>query len=99
MLKSSIRKSLFLPVLAATALTLPVVAHAESAPVSFVRDGVTYIYTSEMVDGRMVLAGKADGAPFRLIVSENRVSGEFNYKPVRFPLSEVDVSAREVASR
>lgn len=99
MLNSSIRKTLFLPALVGVALALPAVAHAEAEKTSFVRDGVAYTYTSEMVNGRMVLAGKANDAPFRLIVSENRVSGEFNHKSVTFPLSEVDVSSKEVASR
>jgi len=96
MFLTSFRKMLLLvPVLA---LAAPALAHAADKE-AFVRDGVTYTYTSTVTaDGRTILAGDAGGKPFRLVVKGDKVSGEYNYAPVRFTTADV-VAQRKLAMR
>lgn len=87
-----------LAILPALALIAPAVAHAADKE-TFVRDGVTYTYTSTVTaDGRTVLSGDAGGKPFRLVVKGESVSGEFNYAPVRFTTADV-IAQRKLAMR
>ncbi|MDE2405061.1 MAG: hypothetical protein KGM17_10380 [Sphingomonadales bacterium] len=61
-------------------------AHAEEHK-SFVRSGVAYSYTVNQFGSATVLAGTADDKEFRLVVKGAYVHGEFNGKPVRFPVA------------
>lgn len=77
---------------AAALLAVPAIAHADEAPrQSFVYQGVTYTYTSEMKDGVKVLKGSAYNGkvPFELKVTKAGVSGTFNSAPVSFDMHEV----------
>lgn len=70
----------------------PAIAYADEAPKqSFVYQGVTYTYTSEMKDGVKVLKGSAYNGkvPFELKVTKAGVSGTFNSAPVSFDMHEV----------
>ena len=83
---------MFKIVLAAVALTLPAVALADEAPKqSFVYQGVTYTYTTEVQGGTKVLKGSAYNGkvPFELKVTKNGVTGTFNRAPVTFDMHEV----------
>jgi len=72
-----------LPAALAATVISPAFAHEE--PVTFSRDGVSYTYTVETVGTRRIIEGRATpGAPFRLVVSGNRVTGEANGVPVSF---------------
>jgi hypothetical protein len=78
--------------IAAAALLLPVVASAEEAPKqSFVYQGVTYTYTTEVQNGAKILKGSAYNGkvPFELKVTKAGVSGTFNRAPVSFDMHEV----------
>ncbi len=91
-----IRKAL--AIVPALALIAPAAAHAADKE-TFVRDGVTYTYTSTVAaDGSTVLSGEAGGKPFRLVVKGEAVSGEFNYAPVRFTTADV-IAQRKLAVR
>ncbi|RVU07882.1 hypothetical protein EOE18_02055 [Novosphingobium umbonatum] len=84
---------MFKTVIAAAALLLPVAAFAEEAPKqSFVYQGVTYTYTSEMQNGTKILRGSAYNGkvPFELKVTKAGVTGTFNRAPVSFDLHEVE---------
>ena len=71
-------------------LALPAPARAETVATTFVRDGITYSYTTEQLgNGRRILRGTAAGQPFRLVVGARRVTGTYDFRPVDFPLSEV----------
>ncbi|HWU03985.1 MAG TPA: hypothetical protein VN222_14695 [Novosphingobium sp.] len=77
---------------AAALLAVPAIASAEEAPKqSFVYQGVTYTYTSQIEGNTKILRGTAYNGkvPFELRVSKNGVSGTFNRAPVDFDLHEV----------
>lgn len=93
---NTIRKSL--AILPAFALIAPSLAHAADKE-TFVRDGVTYTYTSTVSpEGNTILAGEAGGKPFRLVVKGDKVSGEFNSSAVRFTTADV-IAQRKLAMR
>jgi hypothetical protein len=78
--------------IAAAALLLPAVVSAEEAPKqSFVYQGVTYTYTTEVQNGTKILKGSAYNGkvPFELKVTKAGVSGTFNRAPVSFDMHEV----------
>jgi hypothetical protein len=79
------------------AVALPAAAQAGEAK-SFVRNGVTYTYTSEQRGEATVLAGKADGMPFRLVVKGKYISGHFANQSVSFTTADV-VATRTLAMR
>jgi hypothetical protein len=84
--------------LAAGALLLPALAHAEDYTSE--RDGVTYAYDVKTENDRTVITGTADRlTPFRLVVRGQRVTGEYNGKPVAFSLRDVKANAKAVAVR
>ncbi|NBC37460.1 hypothetical protein GTZ99_12970 [Novosphingobium sp. FSY-8] len=77
---------------AAALFAIPAVASAEEAPKqSFVYQGVTYTYTTEVQNGTKILRGSAYNGkvPFELRVTKTGVSGSFNRQPVAFDLHEV----------
>jgi len=78
-------------------------AFASEAPATFTRDGVTYTYTVEQIGNRRVIEGQATpGAPFRLVVSRNQVTGQANGVPVSFrvkPVADEAPSDLAIASR
>lgn len=77
---------------AASAALLPAAAHAEDYALE--RDGVNYLYTVSTENGRTVITGTADRTtPFRLVVRGQRVTGEYNHKPVEFSLRDVKRTA------
>lgn len=87
-----------LAIVSALALLAPSVAHAADKE-TFVREGVTYTYTSSVdAKGNTVLTGDAAGRPFRLVVKGDNVSGEFNYASVRFTTADV-IAQRKLAMR
>ena len=62
-------------------------ASASDAPKrSFTRDGQTYVYTSTVKDGRMILDGRSypSGSAFRLTVRGTQVRGIVGGQPVAF---------------
>ena len=84
--------------LATGALLLPAAAHADTA--AFERDGVSYNYTTALVNGRTVITGQ-DGAgkSFRLVVGEKRVHGSYNGTAIDIALRDVKRSIEAVAMR
>lgn len=68
------------------AFASPAFASDENAAKTFTRDGTTYVYTSAVKDGRLVLTGQTYpiGDAFKLVVSDNKVSGQFAGRPVSF---------------
>ncbi|RZK00028.1 MAG: hypothetical protein EOO76_14480 [Novosphingobium sp.] len=84
--------------LATGVVLLPAAAHADE--VAFARDGVSYNYTTAMVNGRTVITGKDDaGKSFRLVVGETRVHGTYNGTPIDLALRDVKRSVQAVAMR
>lgn len=65
---------------------------AEAPKQSFVYQGVTYVYTSEVKDGVKTLRGTAANGkvPFELKVTKAGVTGTFDRAPVTFDLHEVE---------
>ena len=91
-------KSASVLAVAATAAMIPLTARAETT--SFERDGVSYNYTTEVVNGRTVIKGKDNaGKSFRLVVGESRVRGNYNGTAINMSLSEVKPSLAAVAMR
>lgn len=94
---STIAKSFALTI---GALLLPAVAQAKDTKQFVDADGVAYTYTSSVENGRKIITGETEGnVPFRLVVQGERVSGEYNGKPVDFSLRESKRNARAVAAR
>ncbi len=88
--------------IAAAALALPAVAMAEEAPKSFVYQGVTYTYTTEMQGNTKILKGSAYNGkvPFELKVTKDGVIGTFNRAPVDFDMHEVQhLDAKDVVAK
>lgn len=84
--------------LATSAVLLPAAAHADE--VAFERDGISYNYTTALVNGRTVITGKDDaGKSFRLVVGERRVHGSYNGTPIDIALRDVKRSIETVAMR
>ena len=77
---------------AAFALAVPGLALADAPePISFVHNGVDYNYTVAQDGQARVLTGTAHhgAVPFRLRVTDKRVSGTYNDAPVDFALRDV----------
>jgi len=77
---------------AALALAIPGIAFADApAPMAFVHNGVDYSYTVVQDGQARVLTGTAHkgAVPFRLRVTDKRVSGTYNDAPVDFALRDV----------
>lgn len=75
---------------AALVLLAAVPAVAAEPAQRFTREGVTYVYTTKVAQGRTVITGRADGgSTFRLVVKGNRVSGTSGGLPVAFALADV----------
>ena len=70
---------------AAALIAAPAIAKEPTAR-SFVRDGVTYSYTSFEKDGARVLEGTANGAPFTFEVRGTQVIGTADGQPVAFTI-------------
>jgi len=72
---------------------------ASAEPVTFQRDGVAYTYTVTHTRSGQLVRGTADNGrvPFDLYVGKTRVTGTYDGRPVRFPVS--DAGAFAVASR
>jgi hypothetical protein len=84
--------------LAAGALMLPALAHAEDYTIE--RDGVTYAYNVTTKNDRTVITGTADRlTPFRLVIRGQRVTGEYNGRQVAFSLRDVKAGTGAVAVR
>jgi len=82
----------------ATVVATPAVA--ADAPVrTFVRDGVSYSYTTTEKNGVTVLQGTADNRPFRLEVRGDKVAGTANGDRVGFYISDIDTIALNQASQ
>lgn len=84
---------MFKTVITAAALLIPAVAVAEEAPKqSFVYQGVTYTYTTQIQNGAKILKGSAYNGkvPFELKVAKGVVNGTFDKAPVSFDLHEVE---------
>lgn len=78
--------------LSAALLSLAVIspANAKSESTTFEHEGVSYTYKVTTFGDKRVISGYATpGAPFRLLVAGNTVSGTSNGLPVSFKLSEV----------
>lgn len=91
-------------ILAAAAAALTTTAGmAREGERSFRHEGQTYVYTTSFVDGREIISGHRypAGAPFRLVVRGNRVTGTAGGVPVSFRTAEARGAARgvELASR
>ena len=86
---------------AAIAALSSTIGFAHEAPTRFVRDGVTYEYTSEQHGDRQVLVGRSlsSGAPFRLVVANGRVHGTSSGVPVSFAVADVKPGDTLIASR
>lgn len=78
---------IFRTFLSAAVLTLASTATLADQPEArtFEHDGITYRYTVTETDGKTVLRGTAEGgAPFRLVVTKNKVRGTVGSKYVTF---------------
>lgn len=87
---------LFIAAVSAFASTVAVAAPAEKR---FVRDGTTYVYTTETDEaGATVLEGHrtSDGSAFRLVVKGVQVSGTSGGQPVAFRIAKPLVAAETV---
>ena len=75
-------------------LTAAVVASSPAAAETFVRDGVTYVYSVAEHKNTRVISGNDDrGTHFVLQVASNRVVGNVDGRPVNFSLREVKSSS------
>ncbi|MCJ8159199.1 hypothetical protein [Sphingomonas sp. LaA6.9] len=76
---------------------------ASSTETTFEHDGYTYIYKSEVNDGRKVISGRRfpGNVPFRLVVNNGRVRGTTDGRPVSFKLSEIESlnAGEQIAAR
>lgn len=80
----------FIASLALVSFAIPAFAKPGSAAETFSRDGIDYVYTvTPAKHGGRIIRGTADGAPFRLVVSERTVRGTVDARPVAFTLAEV----------
>jgi hypothetical protein len=81
-------RKLFAAAVFAAVVSTPAFA-SDTAVRTFVRDGVTYSYTTVEKDGVTVLKGTADNADFRLEVRGDKVVGFANGTPVAFKVPTV----------
>ena len=90
------RKTLTTLVIAAGALAATA-AVARQPRQSFTHDGYTYVYTSQVSGDHQVITGRRfpSGAPFRLVVRGDRVSGFAGGYPVSFRTAAADGAASE----
>jgi len=93
------RKIAFSLALAATAVSAPALASTESS--SFKHEGVEYSYAVKNVGSKKIVTGtSSNGEPFRLMITDTRVRGTYNGRPVSFsrenvePLGSVVVAQR-----
>lgn len=81
-------RKLFAAAAFAAFVSTPALA-SDTAVRTFVRDGVTYSYTTVEKDGVTVLKGTADNSDFRLEVRGDKVVGFANGTPVAFKVPAV----------
>lgn len=91
-------------ILATVAATLTsTIGMAREGERTFQHEGQTYVYTSTVSDGRQVISGRRypAGAPFRLVVRGNRVTGTAGGVPVSFKTADAKgaVKGTQLASR
>lgn len=68
----------------------PAFAEAAAQSDTFVHEGVEYTYTTEDLGDKVLVKGTSDdGAKYTLIVSDKRVHGTMNGRPVSFSRSQV----------
>lgn len=83
-----------------TSLTAAILTLASTATLgekpearTFEHDGITYEYTATEMGGRTILRGTAEGgAPFRLVVTKNKVRGTVGSKYVTFARPKTSTS-------
>ncbi|MCP3734843.1 hypothetical protein M9979_08160 [Sphingomonas sp. RP10(2022)] len=86
-------------ILATIAATLTsTIGMAREGERSFRHDGQTYVYTSTVVDGAKVISGRRypAGAPFRLTVRGNHVTGTAGGVPVSFRTADAKGAAEPI---
>ncbi len=91
-------------ILATVAATLTsTIGMASEGQQTFQYEGETYVYTSTVANDRQVISGRRfpSGAPFRLVVRGNRVTGTAGGVPVAFKTADAKGAARgtQLASR
>jgi len=87
---------------AITAALTSTIGMAREGERTFEHDGSTYVYTSTVANGRQVLTGRRfpSGAPFRLVVRGDRVTGTAGGVPVSFRTTDAKGATRvQLASR
>ena len=89
------RKTFAILATVAAALT-STIGMARGTERSFQHDGQTYVYTTTVANDRQVISGHRypSGAPFRLVVRGNRVTGTAGGVPVSFRTTEASGAAR-----
>ncbi|GAA0668484.1 hypothetical protein FHT00_000311 [Sphingomonas insulae] len=96
------RKTFAILAAAAAALT-STIGMARGAERTFEHEGQTYVYTTTVANDRQVISGRRypSGAPFRLVVRGNRVTGTAGGVPVSFRTADAKGATRgtELASR
>ena len=93
------RKTVYILAAAAAALT-STIGMADEGKQSFVHEGDTYVYTSNVDHGRQVISGRRypSGQAFRLVVNGNRVSGVSGGVPVAIKTTEATGAAGGIAA-
>ncbi len=86
-------------ILATIAATLTsTIGMAREGERTFQHEGQTYVYTSTVAASRQVISGRTfpSGAPFRLVVRGDRVTGTAAGVPVSFRTTEAKGAASDV---
>ncbi|WP_293876641.1 MULTISPECIES: hypothetical protein [unclassified Sphingomonas] len=84
-------------ILATVAATLTsTIGMAREGERSFQHEGQTYVYTTSVANDRQVISGRRypSGAPFRLVVRGNRVTGTAGGVPVSFRTADAKGAVR-----
>ncbi|MCU6453771.1 hypothetical protein LPN01_06745 [Sphingomonas sp. A2-49] len=96
------RKSFAILATIAAALT-STIGMAREGQRTFEHDGQTYVYTTTVANDRQIITGRRfpSGAPFRLVVRGDRVTGTAGGVPVSFRTAEARGAVRgtQLASR
>ena len=96
------RKSFAILATIAAALT-STIGMAREGERTFEHDGQTYVYTTTVANDRQIITGRRfpSGAPFRLVVRGDRVTGTAGGVPVSFRTVEARGAVRgtQLASR
>lgn len=96
------RKSFAILATIAAALT-STIGMAREGERTFEHDGQTYVYTTTVANDRQIITGRRfpSGAPFRLVVRGDRVTGTAGGVPVSFRTAEARGAVRgtQLASR